>query len=242
MTDDDVAFAAAFPDTPISPAILAEDGRGALGTLHEARVRAGRVAGGLDQVAAAGDGLTQVQKLVGRLRDVAVVAIDRGLQPADRATLQRQVDLALAEIDTVSERTVIDDRLLRLGALDETGESQPAPFRAIGTSTLGISGLAVRSSDQALAATGALDVAIARLDRSAGTLGSATARLQDEWQRLTSPTTTVTGDAALRNETAALSSVMLLRAQLVAYPHEAVEAQASLDVTRVKPLLDQPPG
>jgi len=146
MTDDEAAFAAAFPETPISPAILAEDGRGPVTTLNEARDRAGQVAGSLELLATAGDGVTRVQKLVGRLRDVAVVATDRSLQPADRATLQRQVDLALSEIDTVSEQTTIEDGLLRPGPADGTRATRPVPFRAIGTPTLGIAGLAVRSS------------------------------------------------------------------------------------------------
>jgi flagellin len=241
VNEEDAAFAAAFSDVPLSPAILAEDGRGVVPMLNEVRDRAVLVAGRLEQLVAAGDGLTRVQKLVGRLRDVAVIAIDRSLQPADRATLQRQVDRVLTEIDTVAERTTMDDRLLRPGAETGTGESQPTPYRAIGTATLGIAGLAVRSSDQALAAADALDVATARLERSARTLGSATSRFQDELHGLTSPTTTVTGDLAIGNGTTALNSTMALRAQMGMRSQEAAYAQSGLDVTRVKRLLDLPP-
>ena len=243
--DADTAFAAAFSGDPLSPAILAEDGRGAVTILNEARTQAAVVAGGLEQLEAAGAGLTRVQQLVGRLRDVAVVAVDRGLQPADRASLQRQVDLALSEIDTVADETVVDDNLLlkgaSAGASGASGGERLAPFRALGTGTLGIAGLAVRSSDQALAAAGALEVATARLERSAGTLGSATVRLQDALNGLIGPTTTATGETAIGNGTAALSATMQLRAQLLGSPHEAAQAQAGLDVSRVTWLLDTSP-
>jgi flagellin len=241
MSESDAVFATAFPDDPLSPAILAEDGRGTVTILNEARDQATRVAGGLEQLQTAGAGLTRVQKLVGRLRDVAVVALDRGLHPADRAALQRQVDLVLTEIDTVADETMVDDGLLHEGASGGSGRTQLTPFRAIGTSTLGIAGLAVRSSDQALAAAGALDVATARLERSAGTLSSATSRLQDELHGLTSPMTTATGQTALGSTTAALSSTMMLRAQLAAHSQEAAQAQAGLEPSRVRWLLDSSP-
>ena len=111
--------------------------------LNEARDQAALAAGGLELLEAAGDGLARVQKLVGRLRDVAVVAVDRGLQPADRAALQRQVDLVLTEIETVADETLVDDTLLQrvprwLLPAGPVG-SQLTPFRALGTGTLGIS-------------------------------------------------------------------------------------------------------
>src|SRR6185503_15274675 len=99
----------------------------------------------------------------------------------------------------------VDDSLLHKGGSTASGGpaasggEQLAPFRALSTGTLGIAGLAVRSSDQALAAAGALEVANARLERSAGTLGSATARLQDTLNGLVSPTTTATGEHAIGN-------------------------------------------
>ena len=196
------------------------------------------VAGDLEQLEAAGAGLARVQQLVGRLRDVAVFAVDRGLQPADRAALQRQVDLALSEIDTVTDETMVDDGLLHKGGAPASGGEQRAPFRALSTGTLGIAGLAVRSSDQALAAAGALEVATARLERSAGTLGSATARLQDTLNGLISPSTTATGERAIDSSTAAISATMLLRAQLTGSPWEATQVQAGLDVSRVSWLLE----
>ena len=245
MSEADAAFAAAFSDNPLSPAILAEDGRGAVPMLHEARDQAARVAGGLEQVEAAGAGLSRVQQLVGHLRDVAVVAVDRGLQPADRATLQRQVDLMLTEIDTVADETLVDESLLHkgapTGAAGGTDAPRLTPFRAITTGTLGLAGLAVRSSDQALAAAGALEVANARLERSAGTLGSATARLQDALDGLASPTTTATGETAIDGATTALGMTMMLRAQLTSNPQDAIQAQAGLDASRVRWLLDLTP-
>jgi flagellin-like hook-associated protein FlgL len=179
MNDSDAAFAAAFPDDPLSPAILAGDGRGAVTIPDETRDLAEGAAEGIAQLEAAEAGLVRVQQLVARLRDAAVVAVDRGLHPASRAALQRQVDLVLAEIDSVADETLLDERLLRDDAPVSTGDTaQLLLFRAIGTVTLGIAGLAVRSSDQAIAAAGALDVATTRLERAAGMLSAAAARLQ----------------------------------------------------------------
>ena len=85
----------------------------------------------------------------------------------------------LAEIDSVADETLLDERLLRDDAPVSKGDAaQLMLFRAIGTVTLGIAGLAVRSSDQAIAAAGALDVATTRLERAAGMLSAAAARLQ----------------------------------------------------------------
>jgi hypothetical protein len=241
-SDADDAFAAAFSGEPLSPAVLAKDGRGAVTSLNEARDQAALLAGGLEQLAAAGDGLGRVQKLVARLRDVAVVAVDRGLEPADRAALQRQLDLMLTEIDTVAEQTLVDESLFHVGAaMAASGGplgASPTPFRALSTATLGIDGLAVRSSDQALAAVGAIDVATLRLERSAGTLGRTTTRLQEALDGLVSPATTATGEPAIGSSTAALSVTMVLRGQLTGSPPDAVRAQPGLDPARVRWLLD----
>lgn len=241
-TGEPESVLAAFPNTPRTPAILAEDGRGALTVLHGARGRAAWAAEGLEQLEAAGGGLARVQKLVGRLRDVAVVAVDRGLQPADRATLQRQVDLMLTEIDTIAEGTTLDENLLHRGSTIGASEgTSRTPFRALSTGTLGLAGLAVRSSDQALAASGALELAGRRLDRTAGTLSNATARLQDTLDGVIRPEKTATGETAIGSGTAALSATMLLRAQLASHPWEAAQAQGGLDVGRTRWLLDSSP-
>ena len=172
-----------------------------------------------------------------------MVAVDRGLQPADRAALQRQVDLMLTEIDVVADGTLVDESLLGTGiSAGAAGEARPTPFRALSTGTLGIAELAVRSSDQALAAAGALELATARLERTAGAIGSATARLQETLHRLVNPLTTATGETLLNSGTAALSATIMLRSQLTAHPQEVAEAQAGLDVSCVRRLLDSPPG
>lgn len=237
----DATFVAAFSGEPLPPAVLAEDGRGTVRILNEARDRAAAIARGLDQLAAAGVGLVRVQQLIGQLRDVAVVAVDRGLRPADRASLQRRVDEALTEIDAVMDRTLVDEALLHKGGSATAGGERLAPFRALGTGALGIAGLAVRSSDQALAAAGALDVATARLERSAGTLGSATARLQEVLDGLVSPTMTATGERAVDSRTAALSASLALQVRLAESPQDAIRAQDGRDVSRVGWLLDSSP-
>lgn len=226
--------------------LLSDDGRRAASTLNETRDEAGRLADGLSHLESAGDGLQQVQKLIGQLRDVAVVAVDRGLHPAERAALQRQVDEALGAIDTTAEQTTLDDGLLRDGGpilrpADGDGSQQRVPFRAISTAMLGLSGLAVRSSDQALAAEGALDIATARLQRSASTLDSATVRLQDSLTGLTSPVTTAAGGPALVGETAAQTASILTRRQLLSNPGQAATAQGGLETSRVRWLIESSP-
>jgi hypothetical protein len=245
MTSDaDVAFASAFPNDVLSPAVLAEDGRTPISRLHDARDQAARSGGSLEQIAGASDGVARVQVLVGQLRDVAVISLDWALGAADRATLQRQVDRTLAEIDSVAERTLVDDRLLypstTAGATGETEHREPSPFRALGPATLGIAGLAVRSADQAFAASGALDVAAARLERTASTLSATAARLQGMLDGLTRPTTTATGDPAIGSSAAALNATVAINAQILGSPQEAIEAQGVPDVDRVKWLLDSP--
>lgn len=236
-----MAFAGAFPETPRAPAVLAEDRRGVVASMQETRDRASQLGERLELLEAAGAGLTRVQILVGRLRDAAVVAVDHGLQPADRATLQRQVDVMLTEIDTIADSTPVDEGRLRTGtSTGASNEARLTPFRALSTGALGIVGLAVRSSDQALAAAGALDVASARLERSVGALGSATARLQDTMDGLVNPATTGASETPITSLRAALSATTVLRSQLLAHPQEAARAQASLDGSRVRWLLDSP--
>jgi flagellin len=221
----------------------AGEGRAFAAILNEARDQAAEVADDLDLLGAAGDGLARVQRLVGRLRDVAVVALDVTLQPAQRAAFQKQVDLLLGEIDVVATDTQVDQGLVRGGPLPPAGASGPAsrqltPFRAISTGMLGLSEVAVRSADQALAATGSLDLAATRLERTGRQLSGATARLQGVLKELTSPSTTAAGEPALASETAAISSAMLLRGHLLASAEQAVQAQADLDVPRARWLLD----
>jgi hypothetical protein len=101
-----------------------------------------------------------------------------------------------------------------------------------------LSGLAVRSADQALAATGALDRATARLQRTGKALSTTTARLEGDLHGLTSPTTTAAGEPALESETAALGSALLLRQHLLTRSEQAAQAQAALDIPRARWLLD----
>jgi flagellin-like hook-associated protein FlgL len=231
----------------MTPAFLTEDGRIFAGPLNEARDLAAQLAGDLDQLDTAGDGLSRVQRLVGRLRDVAVVSLDGALQPAQRAALQRQVDLTLAEIDTVANGTQVEERLLpgirTAGAgtaAPGPGDAQKVPFQAIGAAKLGLTDLAVRSADQAYVATGALDLATGRLQRHGRGLSAATARLQRAFDAVTNPRTTVAGDPALTGETNALGSTIILRGQLTGNPDQAVQAQTELDASRVRWLLDAP--
>lgn len=218
------------------------EGRSYAATLNEVRDRAAELADDLDVLGAAGDGLARVRELVGQLRDVAVVALDPTLQPAQRAGLQKQVDLMLGEIDAVASDTQVDEALVRGGPMASAGAPrqsarQLTPYRAIGASMLGLSELGVRSADQALAATGVLDLASSRLERSGKLLNSTTSRLQARLNGLTSPSTTAAGEPALDGETVALSTVMLLRGRLLASSEQSVQAQADLDVPRARWLL-----
>lgn len=235
----------------LPPALLADDGRGYAAILGDTREQAALIAGDLDQLEAAGDGLARVKRLVGRLHDAAVVATDVTLQPAQRAALQRQVDLTLGEIETTANGTLLDEALLRGGRSsadpdgasgpDGVAGSQPTPWRALGTAKLGLAGLAVRSADQAVAATETLDMATSRLNRSGRALNTATARLQGALHKLTSPSTTMDGEPALEGETSAFSSMVMLRSSLLANQGQAVQAQTDLEAPRVSWLLDSSP-
>jgi flagellin-like hook-associated protein FlgL len=235
----------------LPPALLADDGHGYAAILGDTREQAVLIAGDITQLEWAGDGLSQVQRLVGRLRDVTVVATDVTLQPAQRAALQRQVDLTLGDIDTIANGTLLDEALLRGGRSTSVadgmsgpdGGSRPAPtpWRAIGTAKLGLAELAVRSADQAVVATEALDMATSRLHRSGRALNNATARLKADLKQLTNPTTTVAGEPALDGETSAFSTMVMLRGALLTNQGQAVQAQTELEAPRVRWLLDSPP-
>ena len=233
----DVGSEVASAAEATTPAMLADEGRGPVNHLHETREQAARLGVQLEQAQDAGEGLAQVQTLVAQLGDLAVVGLDRAMPPAQRAALQRHLDQKLREIDTIAGETLVDDRMLRgRFVADATGE--PAPFRGIGTAALGLDGLAVRSPDQALAASTALDLAATRLQRGSRMLVSATDRLQDALIGLTSPTTTATGEPALGSASTALGQSMLLRNQLLGSPDASAQAQSGLDAARVSRLLD----
>lgn len=234
---------AAFTADPVTSSLQSGDGRAFGAILNDVRDHAAQAAADLDLLGSAGDALARVQRLVGRLRDVAVVAMNVALQPPQRAALQKQVDLLLGEIDVASSDTEVDEDLLRGGSTVTATPAAPsertlAPFRAIGTATLGLTDLGVRSADQALAATGALDLATTRLQRTGKQVAGATTRLQRTLEGLTSPAITVAGEPALRGGTAALTSAMLLRGHLLSNADQAIQAQADLDVRRARWLLD----
>jgi flagellin-like hook-associated protein FlgL len=228
----------------LTPAFLADDARGVVSTLGEARDQATQIAGDLEHLDAATAGLNRVRRLLGRLRDMTVVALDASLQPPQRAALQRHVDTMLGEIDTVADDTLVDTNVLDAGtpatAANGSDAPQLTPFKAISTATLGISGLGVRSADQALAAAGALDVATSRLQRSGSSVSRAVVRLQGALDRVTNPDTTATGGPALGDETEALTASMLLRARLLGNPDQAAQSQGRLQVSRVRRLLASP--
>lgn len=208
--------------------------------LREVRDEASVLARSAEQLTAAGAAVNRVQRLVERLRDAAVVGLDRGIHPRDRAALQKQVDLSLREIDHTAEETLLNSTLLNgraPGSLPDAVPLTPVPFRAIGTGALGLHGLAVRSADQALAASGVLDVAARRLERLSATVTSATARYSEAFSSVMDPAASVTGKQAIPNPTAALNAVLGLRARLVSSPHAAASAQGDLQPVRVARLL-----
>ncbi|MGE3268433.1 MAG: hypothetical protein AB7P40_06780 [Chloroflexota bacterium] len=221
--------------------MLVDDGRGALTILNEARTQAEQIGKNLEQLATASRGVSRVVNLLDQLRDVTVAAVSRELAPAQRAALQRQIDQALGEIDAVASGTLVDERELR-GAVRPVSQGDDAPqlvpFRAIGTSALGLTDLAVRSSDQAIAAAGAIDLATSRVRRSSDAVNRATVRLENDLAGLTGPPVTASGELSLGNSTAAFRSTILLRSDLIASPGEAMRAQADLEVSRVVRLLD----
>jgi len=234
-----------------APAMLVDDGRAALTVLNEARDQAEQIGASLDQLESATTGAAGVEKLLGRLRDVVVVATGRGLEPSQRAALQRGVTQSLAEIDAIADGTLLDPDLLRAGVRTvssggRSGQSGasggPKPFKQIGTVALGLSEFAVRSSDQALAASGSLELATTRLERVTSSLQRAAARFEGDLAGLTSPPVTSSGELALGNTTAAFGSTIALRSDLLANPGEAMRAQAGgLEVARVFRLLDSSP-
>jgi flagellin-like hook-associated protein FlgL len=235
------------PDAIDSPVMLVDDGRSALTVLNEARDHADRIATNLDQLEQATTGVAGVAKLLGRLKDIAVVASSRDVEPPKRAVLQRTLDQALAEIDTLANGTLVDPNQVRssvrtVRSTSQQGQSAAGatltPFRQIGTAALGLDDIAVRSVDQAIAAAGALDLASERLERVSDSLKRATARLEDELAGVTSPPVTATGELALGNTTAAFGSTIGLRSDLLANPVGATRAQSSLAVARVFRLLD----
>lgn len=230
-----------------TPAMLVDDGRSALTVLNEAREQAEQIGAKLDQLETATKGAAGVEKLLGRLQDIVVVAAGRDVEPAQRAVLQRQLDQALSDIDGLAEETLAPPDLLRssVRTVNRSGppgaEDAPVPFKQIGSAALGLSDIAVRSSDQAIAAAGALDLARSRLERTTSSLRRATDRLEDDLAGLTSPPVTSTGELALGNTTAAFGSTISLRSDLLSNPGEATRAQSGLDVSRVFRLLDSSP-
>jgi len=227
------------------PALLeTSSARAASALLRQAGEAAEHLSASLEQIAGARSALGDVQKLVEQLRDVAVVSLDRSLQPMDRVALQRQVDRALSAIDTLAESTRLDTRIPGLKAIGGTGAdrdvdatAEPAAVSAIGTETLGIGGLDVRSADDALGTMHALDQGVRRLSVTAASLDGATARVEGMLAQLTSPATTVSGEVALQGTTAALSAAMLTSDQLRARPKNATAAQEAPSVARVRRLL-----
>jgi flagellin-like hook-associated protein FlgL len=226
------------------PALLeTSSARAASALLRQAGEAAEHLSASLEQIAGARSALGDVQKLVEQLRDVAVVSLDRSLQPMDRVALQRQVDRALSAIDTLAESTRLDTRIRGLKAIGGTGAdrdvdatAEPA-FSAIGTETLGIDRLDVRSADDALGAMHALDQGVRRLSVTAASLDGATARVEGMLAQLTSPATTVSGEVAIQGTTAALSAAMLTSDQLRARPKDAMAAQEAPSAARVRRLL-----
>ncbi|MCC7368682.1 MAG: hypothetical protein IT306_09675 [Chloroflexi bacterium] len=222
-----------------TPAMLVDDSRASIAALNEARDRAAQVGTGLEQLESAADSATTVKTLLAQLGDAVVVSTGHGMQPQERAALQRQVNELLGEIDSLADGTLFNQELLRPGIRSASGQTAtPAPFKQISTSALGLTELSVRSSDQAVAASGALDLAGTRLDRAADAVRRAQARLEDDLDALTSPPLTATGELALGNSTAAFGTTIQLRSDLLSSPGDALLAQSGLDVSRVFRLLD----
>jgi hypothetical protein len=227
------------PTSAQSPAVEAEGrdwagSRVAASTLRQVRDDADRLATELEQVVGARGAVGHVRQLVEQLRDVAVVSLDRSLEPANRAALQRQVDRTLADIDDLASGALPDT--LATPAL--AAVTTPGTLPSIGTATLGIASLGVRSSDDAFGTMHALDRALGRLTSTALSLDGAVARFRRDLDLLTSPGQTASGEPALTGATAALTSTVLTADRLQAQPDEATVAQGSPLASRVRSLLD----
>jgi flagellin len=144
---------------------------------------------GISLVQTAEGALIETQAILNRMRDLAVQAGNGTLKDADRAKLNEEFTVLLAEINRIAATTEFNTKKILDGSLDggitfhidaNTGDSQKITFAlpALSTKALNIESTAIGQQKQAINSIEYIDKAIDSISGTRGTLGAVQNQLE----------------------------------------------------------------
>ena len=184
---------------------------------------------GISCVQTAEGALNEVHDMLQRMNELAVKASNGTNMKEDRSYIQQEVAQLTTEINRVAKTTTFNEqnllngsftgKTLQVGSEKATGNQITISISAMNAGGLGVSGLSVSTTTNALGAISTVKLAITKLNEQRSKLGAIQNRLEHTINNL---------DNVVENTTAAESAIRDtdMASEMVKYSNNSILAQA----------------
>ena len=184
---------------------------------------------GISCVQTAEGALNEVHDMLQRINELAVKAANGTNMKEDRSYIQQEVSQLTTEINRVAKTTTFNEqnllngsftgKTLQVGSEKATGNQITISISAMNAGGLGVSGLSVSTTTNALGAISTVKLAITKLNEQRSKLGAIQNRLEHTINNL---------DNVVENTTAAESAIRDtdMASEMVKYSNNNILAQA----------------
>ena len=203
---------------------------------------------GISCVQTAEGALNEVHDMLQRMNELAVKAANGTNMDEDRSYIQQEVSQLTTEINRVAKTTTFNEqnllngsftnKKLQVGSEKETGNQITISISAMNAGGLGVSGLSVSTTSNALDAISSVKAAITKLNEQRSRLGAIQNRLEHTINNLDNVVeNTTSAESAIRDTDMASEMVKYSNNNILAQAGQAMLAQANQSNQGVLSLL-----
>ena len=203
---------------------------------------------GISCVQTAEGALNEVHDMLQRINELAVKAANGTNMKEDRSYIQQEVSQLTTEINRVAKTTTFNEqnllngsftgKVLQVGSEKATGNQITISISAMNAGGLGVSGLSVSTTTNALGAISTVKLAITKLNEQRSKLGAIQNRLEHTINNLDNVVeNTTAAESAIRDTDMASEMVKYSNNNILAQAGQAMLAQANQSNQGVLSLL-----
>ena len=203
---------------------------------------------GISCVQTAEGALNEVHDMLQRINELAVKAANGTNMKEDRSYIQQEVSQLTTEINRVAKTTTFNEqnllngsftgKTLQVGSEKATGNQITISISAMNAGGLGVSGLSVSTTTNALGAISTVKLAITKLNEQRSKLGAIQNRLEHTINNLDNVVeNTTSAESAIRDTDMASEMVKYSNNNILAQAGQAMLAQANQSNQGVLSLL-----
>ena len=193
---------------------------------------------GISCVQTAEGALNEVHDMLQRINELAVKAANGTNMKEDRSYIQQEVSQLTTEINRVAKTTTFNEqnllngsftgKVLQVGSEKATGNQITISISAMNAGGLGVSGLSVSTTTNALGAISTVKLAITKLNEQRSKLGAIQNRLEHTINNLDNVVeNTTSAESAIRDTDMASEMVRYSNNNILAQAGQSMLAQAN---------------